>query len=781
MKKMKLWLMLLFSAVLAACITVFAACESGNYSDYYTFDVSGIATVMLKGETQELDPVVRNLGEVVENARYDVDVRLDGSDVTESVYNAETKVFAPAAEGTYSVQFTALDEDTGEVAADEEGNRFTRTVDIEVSILTFEAKDSAGTDVAIDESDEDNVTITFGESYATDPNAAGLDSGQYRVKGLSFDGNFGITYKIAYKTFNEDADDPALYFGFDRTDENGSDDCIKLSTGMGVFATWVWDGTAQADLSANIENGWYYNVWWNTENSVSGNQALENSTHYLTIERWLNADKSGCVYVLLWDSEAFAYLNVQDNFTATVGGLWVESLSTNCTISVEDYERLGSDTQAPTVEADTSGTFYGGSELDLARLLTVTDNASSVSGTPAQYENIFVPSFSVTDSEGEAVAVERGVITLTGGETYTIVATVTDFSGNAASTTFTITAEEADPLLPTVSFTDGTHQTATETVAGIGTALYISAQSHDGKDLTDPVSGGSISFTVYDGSNSDVTTTAYYKHDGTDGETYYVFYPAAAGTYTVECTVKDADGRENKVAQTIAVRSDAGGNYAVYGWKVYDIQLGGDGIILCYDKLVFTNGLAAESAKIAPASLPTSGLQNWTISFDVTELDYTQQGKLNLTMWSRTADSVTGAWEDLAVGGNVNDDLWGFETNTLGTAGVNGDGWVTYQWRSVWQEPTTELMPDPSDPSKGCGREAPAYTQYGTGTHSWKIVCSTEEDGSVTYTFYIDDQIEAVHHLADAHDNVNTIDFLQFQSRYMKGTVSNISVTGTQL
>lgn len=137
------------------------------------------------------------------------------------------------------------------------------------------------------------------------------------------------------------------------------------------------------------------------------------------------------------------------------------------------------------------------------------------------------------------------------------------------------------------------------------------------------------------------------------GETYYVFYPAAAGTYTVECTVKDADGRENKVAQTIAVRSDAGGNYVVYGWKVYDIQLGGDGIILCYDKLVFTNGLAAESAKIAPASLPTSGLQNWTISFDVTELDYTQQGKLNLTMWSRTADSVTGAWEDLAVGGQA--------------------------------------------------------------------------------------------------------------------------------
>ncbi len=172
MKKMRLWLLLLLSALCAACLVVFAACADnengggggGTYSDYYSFDVSGIATVMLRGESQELDPVVRNLGDVVENARYDVSVRLDGADVTAASYNAETKLFSPADVGTYAVQFTARDEETGELAVDADGNNFTRTVEREVSLLTFEAKAYAGTDVTIDESDENNVTITFGES-----------------------------------------------------------------------------------------------------------------------------------------------------------------------------------------------------------------------------------------------------------------------------------------------------------------------------------------------------------------------------------------------------------------------------------------------------------------------------------------------------------------------------------------------------------------------------------------------------------------------------------------
>ena len=87
-------------------------------------------------------------------------------------------------------------------------------------------------------------------------------------------------------------------------------------------------------------------------------------------------------------------------------------------------------------------------------------------------------------------------------------------------------------------------------------------------------------------------------------------------------------------------------------------------------------------------------------------------------------------------------------------------------------------MPVPDDYTVGCGRDASAYTQYAEGTHNWKIVCSTDENGTVTYTYYIDDQIEAVHKLPETHNNMNVLNFLQFQSQYMAGIVSDIRVTG---
>ncbi|MGN1077460.1 MAG: hypothetical protein ACI4ST_03000, partial [Candidatus Gallimonas sp.] len=192
----------------------------------------------------------------------------------------------------------------------------------------------------------------------------------------------------------------------------------------------------------------------------------------------------------------------------------------------------------------------------------------------------------------------------------------------------------------------------------------------------------------------------------------------------------------------------------------------------------FTKGDVEESAKIAYAEVTDSYLKNWTISFDVTELDYTVTevtGKLNLTLLSMTDTGANGQWEDLAVGGKAGDDLWGFESNTFGT------GWVTYQWRTIWQGPVTdEFMPVQGDYTVGCGRDGSAYTQYGSGTHNWKIVCSTDESGVVTYTYYIDNEIEAVHTLTEAHNNMNVLNFLQFQSRYMKGIVSNISIAGEE-
>lgn len=335
--------------------------------------------------------------------------------------------------------------------------------------MSFAAKDSAGTDVTVDESDADEAKITFGESYANAED--GQDSGQYKITGLTFDGNFSITYKIAYGTFNEKYEDPALYFGFDRNDADNHDDCIKLSTGSGHFATWIYDDSnALADLSSNAENGWNFEVWYNTNNSVSNDVSIENSTHRLTIERYIDAAETQAVYVILWDYTPFAYLNVHGNFTSSLSGLWVESVCTNCTISIEEHRSLDADTAAPVITAEADGTYYAGTSLYVGSLFTFTDNVGEITERTG-YENIMTPKYSVTDKDGVNVSLSGGALQLEAGEEYTITCTVTDFSGNEATAKVTIVPEERDSNLPVVNL----DETVSVTVPLIGTEIYVSA------------------------------------------------------------------------------------------------------------------------------------------------------------------------------------------------------------------------------------------------------------------------------------------------------------------
>ena len=87
----------LLSVLLCATMMVgMAACtENQTYSDYYTFDTSSVTGELLYGSSMKIEPVIRNLGEVVD-ANYTVQVTYNGADVTSSVYNSETKMFAPA-------------------------------------------------------------------------------------------------------------------------------------------------------------------------------------------------------------------------------------------------------------------------------------------------------------------------------------------------------------------------------------------------------------------------------------------------------------------------------------------------------------------------------------------------------------------------------------------------------------------------------------------------------------------------------------------------------------
>ncbi|MFA5236183.1 MAG: hypothetical protein WC399_05040, partial [Bacilli bacterium] len=169
-------------------------------------------------------------------------------------------------------------------------------------------------------------------------------------------------------------------------------------------------------------------------------------------------------------------------------------------------------------------------------------------------------------------------------------------------------------------------------------------------------------------------------------------------------------------------------------------------------------------------------LTNWEISFNLTDLTYFGQGKIGTTIASAQANGTWGGWEDLTVGGNINNDLWGYEASTIGT------GWVTYQWRSNWQAPvTTEFMPDPLDHNIGCGRGFAEYAQYAVGTHSYKINAETDEFGHVTYRYFIDGNPEVVHHLPSGHDNVNSFDFYQFWSNNGSALMTDIYVGTTRV
>ena len=87
----------MLAAALSLVLTLSAAActdDNNKYNDYYSIDTSSVTSELLYGNGMKIDPVVKNLGEVV-NAKYSVKVTLDGKDVTEKVYNAETSSDIP--------------------------------------------------------------------------------------------------------------------------------------------------------------------------------------------------------------------------------------------------------------------------------------------------------------------------------------------------------------------------------------------------------------------------------------------------------------------------------------------------------------------------------------------------------------------------------------------------------------------------------------------------------------------------------------------------------------
>ena len=300
----------MLAAALSLVLTLSAAActdDNNKYNDYYSIDTSSVTSELLYGNGMKIDPVVKNLGEVV-NAKYSVKVTLDGKDVTEKVYNAETKMFAPGenkdAIGLYTFTITIVDDKGGEIK-DENGKPFTAVFTVDYCTMNFVPKASAGKGVTVDNTDPLSPVITFDNTYTGEGEN---DSGQYRATGVTFKGDYEIAYKVKIDGVGSGSP-KRLYFGMDRTDENKRDDNIALNVEDGTLSSWIFDdnGTASGD-------DWTGTGWISTNKSVSGYQTLVNGEeHEIGFTRVIsNSESKHGYYVITWDGEYFTSLNVKE-------------------------------------------------------------------------------------------------------------------------------------------------------------------------------------------------------------------------------------------------------------------------------------------------------------------------------------------------------------------------------------------------------------------------------------------------------------------------------------
>ncbi|MDE6274550.1 MAG: hypothetical protein K2L87_05840, partial [Clostridiales bacterium] len=317
MKKIKTLVALGLSLTMIAGVTGCGDEGGGEFSDYYTFDTSAITSELLYGSEMKIDPVVKNLGVVV-NANYNVSVTLDGKDVTSSVYNKETKMFAPAQQadaiGTYTFNLTIVD-DEGKNVLDENGKTFSTSFNVDYCIMNFVPKVSAGSGVTVNNDNPLSPVISFDETYATGSETAKTDSGQYRVTGVSFADNYEIVYRVKANAISGN-DETRFFFGVDRTDENKRDDNIALNVNDGRLSSWFFQDAGQASGADWTGTGWVH-----TTKSV-GADLLDGTAHLIGFTRIVSST-GNAYYVVTWDGDYFTTLNVKGNYTDTVGGVWV--------------------------------------------------------------------------------------------------------------------------------------------------------------------------------------------------------------------------------------------------------------------------------------------------------------------------------------------------------------------------------------------------------------------------------------------------------------------------
>lgn len=738
--KNKLGIFLLSLTLVGGVITLPSCSSTPVVEDYYQIDTSSILNEMLVNFTMKIEPRFTNLG-VKTDAKYSLVILFEGEDVTASSYDATTKIFHPTATGEYRFTFTVLKDD-GEVYKTKEGKEFSKSIIVNVVSQSFAAIDSDGRDVTI----SNDGVLTFGEYYKTNEGRK-ADSGQYKVTGISFNSSYSITYKIENAEADPAASDPALYFGWIKDWQSANDDSLKIGFG-GNLATWIWGKNGDiADLSSNRKHGWTKGEWWDAPGSMG---SLAGEEHYLTFERYVNNDLKKATYGILFDHKPFTYLDVGDAYSDLLKNVWVESINVSCSISVTEFKTID-DKEAPTLSLNLEDReFEVGDVINLKALAQVKDNSP--------YASILVPSFRIFSDEGVEQAVENGNFTPLSKGRYKVTAEVCDLMNNTASCEGTLVVNEKDLNKTQIDLDD----ISSVAMPNSGIILYPKATKL-GEDVEIK------EYRVLDEEDDDVTEFTIKHFESKDGLVERDYFIAPEGNYKLIAIAEDGTEKSKDI-------NVAPYNTVIYGMEYFDIGtlVYENKFAIGRNEVLYFNIKSNDRQTVKLGSSIAKGLKNWTIEYDVTDMYFQGQGKFIITKNTLNSNGQMIGWEDLTIGGKSNgnnQEFWGYECK-LATS-----EWESYQWRSTWQNPTTEFMPDPSDHSKGCGREANEYQQYLLGTHSFKLECVTDEETDVvTYRYYIDGELEAVHVSPASHNDANIVDFYQLSAERFNGLISNFRI-----
>lgn len=820
-------------------LTCFTSCENATvYEDYYTFGLNSVMNEMLVNTSQKIDPVVRNLGDVVENPNYLLEVKSsDGTDVTNTMYEEESKLFTPTIVDEYTISLTALNEE-GEVIRNGKGNSFTKSVNINVLNLDIEpvtTMDEVG--VSIDHND---LSITFDEMLETPRE---VDVKQYKLTGVSFTNDFKLSFDVSNLGYDSTQGAPKIFVGFKRDTTDQEDDSFGYDPKNKTFSSWMKNVPASEGWRT-IGNGWQESV----------NRATRSDgTHRVSVTRIIDQAEEKAYWTVEYDDIAIGVIDAGKEYTEKVVTVFFTTYLASGTIRNFSFEQMPEDVKAPVLE---KGKVNFGKTVNLKECINVTDDSV--------HRDFCKINYTIKNAKGETIVPVGSNFTAEKQGDYTVSATAIDLLGNEGKIedvvvhcgpmanlsslpvqfvknipspiSFLVENDYGNVAKGQVAvkvFKDG--KEVNGSVSGTflqnnvkinlnKTDLYelqvlyksevvgrktitcvnevtkkpeidLSAMTANGRTYL----GHEVYFKAYDAVDGDITDSATVTFKQKVGVTevnvtsqvYDVatktFRPLSAGTYILTVSVQNSGGLKETIQKTIQVSDRESVIYriseidsGIEQWNGITQEALSSSTVL-HDGFRFDNmGDRTVSPKFN--IIPSNIKGNWSISF--TGIDLKSARTINANV------SPFAAMSFVLILGNTKATASPLIFDTFGLRGKpNNDVWgwrscisnglgIDYAWASSGQG-FYDLLTDEFNPGEN---KIPLKWNY-LGEHTYRLRCRTNENGHVIYSMYIDDTLFAVHDTSKLfgygrtdHNNYSDLLGVQFCSQYMEGTIKDIVI-----